>query len=290
LLFSVWHARCKANGVEAWESLRHAVSVNALGGRAPRLIGEIRMENALLVGLSRQMSLRRELEVVSNNIANINTTGFKADTAVFEEYLMPGASHDDFRSADRKLSFVQDRSTWHDLGQGPIRPTGNPLDVAIDGIAFLVVQTPRGERYTRNGSFQLNPQGQLVTTEGYTVMGEAGPIQFQAEDKNITIGRDGTISVPDGVRGKLRLVAFGNGQRLQKDGASTFKTPEDMQPTPAEFPHIIQGSIEQSNVKSVVEMTRMIEVSRHYTQIASLLQQHGDTRRSAIERLADVPA
>lgn len=248
------------------------------------------MENALLIGLSRQMSLRRELDVVSNNIANINTTGFKADTAVFEEYMMPGARHDDFARGDRRMSFVQDRSTWHDLAQGPVRPTGNPLDVAVDGKAFLVVQTPRGERYTRNGSFQVNPQGQLVTTEGYAVMGEAGTIQFQPNDKDITISRDGTIAVPEGVRGKLRLVGFANGQRLQKDGSSTFSAPQDMQPTPAEFPHVIQGAIEQSNVKAVVEMTRMIEVSRHYTQIAGLLQQHGDTRRSAIERLAEVPA
>jgi flagellar basal-body rod protein FlgF/flagellar basal-body rod protein FlgG len=248
------------------------------------------MGNALLIGLSRQMSLRRELEVVSNNIANLNTTGFKADTAVFEEFLMPGASHDGFARGDRRLSFVQDRSTWHDLGQGPVRPTGNPLDVAIDGKAFLVVQTPRGERYTRNGSFHINPAGELVTTEGYKVAGESGPIQFQANDKEITIGRDGTISVPDGVRGKLRLVTFDNGQRLQKDGSSTFSAPADMQPRPAEFPNLIQGAIEQSNVKAVVEMTRMIEVSRHYTQVASLLQQHGDMRRSAIERLADVPA
>lgn len=248
------------------------------------------MENALLIGLSRQMSLRRELDVVSNNIANINTTGFKADTAVFEEYMMPGARHDDFARGDRRMSFVQDRSTWHDLGQGPVRQTGNPLDVAVDGKAFLVVQTPRGERYTRNGSFQVNPQGQLVTTEGYAVVGEAGPIQFQPNDRDVTISRDGTVAVPEGVRGKLRLVAFANGQRLQKDSASTFKAPEDMQPTAAEYPHVIQGAIEQSNVKSVVEMTRMIEVTRHYTQIAGLLQQHGDTRRSAIERLAEVPA
>jgi len=248
------------------------------------------MENALLIGLSRQMALRRELEVVSNNIANINTTGFKGGTAVFEEYMMPGASHGDFHRSDRRMSYVHDRSTWLDLGQGPIRPTGNPLDVAVDGKSFLVVQTPGGERYTRNGAFQINAQGQLVTSDGHTVLGQAGPIQFQTNDKDITISRDGTISVPDGIRGKLRLVDFENAQRLQKDGSSNFKAPDDMQPTAAQYPHVIQGAIEQSNVKAIVEMTRMIEVTRHYTQIASLLQQHGDTRRSAIERLAEVPA
>ena len=121
---------------------------------------------------------------------------------------------------------MQDRSTWHDLSQGPVKQTGNPLDVAIDGNAFLVVQTPRGERYTRNGSFQINAAGELVTTEGYRVVGDGGPIQFQTNDHDITIGRDGSISVPGRpLRGKLRLVSFPNAQRLQKDGASTFTAP-----------------------------------------------------------------
>ena len=248
------------------------------------------MKNALLIGLSRQMSLRRELDVVSNNIANINTTGFKGGTAVFEEFVMPGARHNDFAHADRKMSYVHDRSTWHDLSQGPMRQTGNPLDIAIDGEAFMVVQTPNGERYTRNGSFQLSPTGELITSEGHRVLGESGPIQFQVDDKDITISRDGTIAVPEGVRGKLRLVNFENSQRLQKDGSSNFAAPQDLQPAPAQFPNVIQGALEQSNVKAIVEMTRMMEVSQHYSKVADLLKQHGDTRRSAIERLAEVPA
>jgi flagellar basal-body rod protein FlgF/flagellar basal-body rod protein FlgG len=248
------------------------------------------MENALLIGLSRQMSLRRELDVVSNNIANINTTGFKGGTAVFEEFMMPGARHNHFAHADRKMSYVQDRSTWHDLSQGPMRQTGNPLDIAIDGKAFMAVQTPNGERYTRNGSFHINATGQLITSEGHQVLGEGGPIQFQIDDKDITISRDGTIAVPEGVRGRIRLVEFENGNRLKKDGSSNFAAPQDMQPAPARFPNVIQGALEQSNVKAIVEMTRMIEVSRHYSKVSDLLQKHGDTRRSAIERLAEVPA
>lgn len=248
------------------------------------------MANASLIGLSRQMSLRRELEVVANNIANINTTGFKGDTAVFEEFVMPRARHDGFPGSHSKLSYVHDRATWHDLTQGPLRQTGNPLDVAIDGKDFFVVQTPQGERYTRNGSFQINQAGELVTTEGYRVMGENGAIQFQTEDKDITFNRDGTIGTPDGTRGKLRLVSFENAQSLQKDGFSSFSAPNGVVPQPAQLPHVIQGSIEQSNVKGIVEMTRMIEVSRTYTQVASLLQQHGDMRKSSIERLAEVPA
>ena len=100
------------------------------------------MENALLVGLSRQMALTHELDVVSNNIANINTTGFKADNAAFSEFLMSKARDNDFGGKDKRVDFVQDRNTWIDLSQGAVERTGNPLDVAIDGKGYLTVQTP----------------------------------------------------------------------------------------------------------------------------------------------------
>src|SRR5258705_4639963 len=253
------------------------------------------MENASLVGLSRQIALSRELDVVSNNIANLNTTGFKADNVVFHEHLMPVARANQFRGSDRQVSFVQDRATWLDLAQGPVQQTGNPLDVAISGDAFLTVQTPRGERFTRNGALQINNAGQLVTSEGLQVVGETGPIVFQANDRNISISTDGTISVREGqnstdsLRGKLRLVTFDRPQRLQKDGTSTYAPPAGMQAQPATQVRVVQGNIEKSNVRSVVEMTRMVEVTRTYTQIASMLQQQSDLRRTAIEKLAEVP-
>src|SRR3954468_6350420 len=186
------------------------------------------MENASLVGLSRQMALQRELDVVANNIANLNTTGFKADNVVFQEFLMPGARANQFAGSDRQLSFVQDRATWLDLSQGPVEHTGNPLDIAISGNAFLTVQTPRGERYTRNGALQVNAQGQLVTSEGLQVVGQNGPITFQPTDRNISISTDGSISVREGAnttdtaRGKLKLARFADPRMLQKDGTSTF--------------------------------------------------------------------
>ena len=253
------------------------------------------MENASLVGLSRQMALQRELDVVSNNIANLNTTGFKADNVVFQEFLMPGARANQFAGADRQLSFVQDRATWLDLSQGPVEHTGNPLDVAIAGNAFLTVQTPRGERYTRNGALQINAQGQLVTSEGLQVIGQNGPIVFQPNDRDISIGVDGLISVREGQnttdsqRGKLKLASFDQPQRLQKDGTSTYMAPAGVTPQVPTDARVSQGAIEKSNVKSVMEMTRMVEVTRAYTQIASMLQSQSDTRKSAIDKLAEVP-
>lgn len=255
------------------------------------------MDNALLIGLSRQMTLHREIDVVANNIANLNTTGFKADNAIFEEYLMPGASADQFAQPDRRLSFVQDRSTWHDMSQGPVERTGNPLDIAIDGVGFLVVQTPRGERYTRNGALQINGTGQLVTGEGYQVLGESGAITLQAQDRDIMISQEGSITVREGVsatsdaiRGKVRVVSFAASQQLLKDGGSTFAAPTGAEPQPVRTPHIVQGALEKSNVRGVIEMTRMIEITRNYSQVAGLLQSQSEMRRNAIDKLAEIPA
>jgi flagellar basal-body rod protein FlgF len=253
------------------------------------------MENASLVGLSRQIALQRELDVVANNIANLNTTGYKADNVVFHEHLMPVARANLFRGPDRVLSFVQDRATWLDLAQGPVQQTGNPLDIALSDNAFLTVQTPNGERYTRNGALQINAAGQLVTSEGLQVIGQNGPIVFQTGDRNVAISTDGTISVREGnnttdsLRGKLRFASFDQPQRLEKDGTSTYSAPAGMQAQVPATVRVVQGAIEKSNVNGVLEMTRMIEVTRTYTQVASMLQQQSDMRRSAIEKLAEVP-
>ena len=190
---------------------------------------------------------------------------------------------------------MRDRGTWHDMSGGPLEKTGGPLDVAIDGSGFLVVQTPRGERYTRNGALQINATGQLVTSDGNQVLGESGPIVFQPNDNQVSISRDGTISVREGTantdsaRGTLKLVSFDSAQQLQKDGSSTFKTTGGVEPQPNKGSTIIQGSIEKSNVRGVVEMSRMIEITRSYTEVASLLKQQADQSQSAIDKLAEVP-
>jgi flagellar basal-body rod protein FlgF len=260
--------------------------------------GESSMDNALLIGMSRQTALQRELDVVANNIANLNTTGFKADGAVFAEYLNKNASSGGFAAADRRMSFVQDRMSWHDMSAGTIQSTGGPLDVAIDGEGMLVVQTDRGERYTRNGALQLNNIGEVVTPAGDKVMGDGGPIVLQATDRDIVITKDGTIKVREGAslnsdstRGKLRLVTFENAQQLQKDGASTFAAPDGVTPVPlaAAKTNVVQGAIEKSNVRPVIEMTRMIELTRAYTDVAAILQQQGDMRKNSIQQLAEVP-
>ena len=251
------------------------------------------MTNTLLIGLSRQVTLARQMDVVANNVANINTSGFKADRSLFEEYLTSGAHEDNFARPDRRISYVQDRGTYKDFTQGAAEQTKNPLDVAIDGSGFLVVQTAAGERYTRDGAMQINNLGQLVNAAGHPVLGTSGPIVFQPTDKNITIAADGNVTVVEGtnridsVRGKLRLVSFADPQKLVKEGSNLYSgeaSRPDIRST------LRQGFVEKSNVNSVVEMGRMIEVTRAYTSISAMLQQQGDLRKTALDKLADVPA
>jgi flagellar basal-body rod protein FlgF len=283
----------------AWESRWHKVGAGAAresgaGFRA----GEKTMDNALLVGLSRQVALSRDLEVVANNLANINTTGYKADNLIFEQFLMPEASAGGFPADSRQLSYVQDRATWHNLSAGPIQRTGGPLDVAIDGDAFLVVQTAAGQRYTRNGALQISSTGALVTGMGDPVLGVGGPIQFQNTDHDISIGEDGTITVREGAsatsdstRGQLQLARFDNATQLQKQGSSLFLAPAGVTPQPAPLTvRVVQGAIEQSNVSAVSEMARMVEITRTYEQIASVLQQENTERATALDKLSAVPA
>lgn len=251
------------------------------------------MQNAILIGLSRQVGLAREMDVVANNLANLNTTGFKADNSIFEEYLASAARAD---QTGGRVSFVRDRGIWHDMSQGAVEQTGNPLDVTIKGPGFLVVQTPAGERYTRNGALQINSTGQLVTADGYPVLGDGGPITLQQNDRQVSITRDGSLSVREGTsiidsqRGKLRLVDFANPQQLQKEGASLFAPVGGATPQPAAATSgLIQGAVEKSNVSGVVEMSRMIEITRTYAQIDGILQQQNDLGQSAIDKLAEVP-
>jgi flagellar basal-body rod protein FlgF len=253
------------------------------------------MQNALLIGLSRQMTLERQMDVVANNVANANTNGFKADRSLFEEFLNTPAHEDNFIGSDRRVSYVQDRGTFRDVGQGPMEETRNPLDLAVDGDAYFAVQGPGGERYTRDGKFSLNNQGQLVTSDGNLVLGTAGPITFQPTDHDINVAPDGTVTVVEGtaktdsIRGKIRMVSFDDPQKLSKIGSNLYSTGSATAQAETKS-SVRQGYIEKSNVNSVAEMGRMVEVMRAYTQVANLLQQQSDLHKSAIEKLADVPA
>jgi flagellar basal-body rod protein FlgF len=247
------------------------------------------MENALLIGLSRQVALARELDVVANNVANIETNGFKRRQTMFREFLMPGARNDDFAGADRQMSYVHDRGTALTFTQGTLEPTGNPLDVAIEGDALFVVRTAAGqERYTRNGSFQVNARGELVTSDGHQVLSDQGPVVFTAAERDIRIAPDGLLSTSAGNRGRLRLAKVDNPQSLANEGQNLFSTPAPLPPATARDARVSSGMVEKSNVRATLEISRLMEINRSYQTATSLMQRADEMRRTAVNRLADV--
>ncbi len=246
------------------------------------------MENALLISLSRQMALQRRMDVLSNNMANVNTAGFKSDSVRFEEFVMPVARMNDVSGSQARLSYVQDRAVYRDFAEGTAEPSGGELDVAISGDGWLVVQTPNGDRYTRNGQLKLDAEGQLVTLDGFPVLGEGGAMTFTAEDTGTEIARDGTISTSEGIKGRLRVVRFESNDRLKKEGSTLFSSQDT--PTPAENVQVMQGMIEKSNVQPIIELTRIIATVRAYTSAAQSLKQTHDLRRNAIEQLGRASA
>ncbi len=247
------------------------------------------MENALLIGLSRQVALARELDVIANNMANVGTNGFKARSARFNEFISPRAKAEAFQPLDRPLSYVIDKGTPLDLSQGVVERTGNPLDVALKDDNYLVVQTPNGERYTRAGSLTIDRQGRLVTQSGQPVMGEAGPIAFGQAEYDMRIAPDGTVTSDQGVRGRLRQVRFADSRALANDGANLFSSATPAQPA-GPLARLEPGAVERSNVKAVIELTRLMEVQRNYQSVANMITKADELRSKAISRLADQQA
>ncbi len=216
------------------------------------------MQNAQLVSLSRQIALQRQMDVVANNMANLNTTGFKAEDMLSEQYNMPTAADNDF-AGSQSVAYTQDWATIHNMANGPLDSTGNPLDVALSGKGFLTVSTPSGNRYTRDGALAIDSSGTLVDLNGNPVMTDGGEVHFSADDTDITITKDGTISTSQGVKGKLSIAEFADPQQMTREGDNLWSGGN---PQPNQSTEVIQGSIEQSNVSGVTEMAQMIRVQR----------------------------
>lgn len=239
------------------------------------------MENTLLVALSRQLAMTRQMSVIANNLANMNTAGYKAESALFEEFMMPVARE---QSPDKTISFVQDFGLNRNLSGGRLETTDNPLDLAISGDGYFKVETQSGTQYTRDGHLQLDSQGRLVNSSGNPILTTSGSqLTFTTADGPISIASDGTISTDQGNRGKIGLVQFENPRLLQKTGNNLYQTEEPEQPV--RNPAILQGALEMSNVQPIVEMTNMIEVLRSYSAAADMVEKADQLERRAIAAL-----
>jgi flagellar basal-body rod protein FlgF len=244
------------------------------------------MDNAIYVGLSRQMVLRRELDIIANNIANMDTSGFKVESLMHKtEPTAPAMTV----GGPRPVKFVAADGVARDFGQGTMVKTGAALDMAIDGKGFFQIQSPNGPRFTRDGRFTTDPTGRLVTQGGHPVLDESGgEITIDPEKGQVAIGADGTMSQGDERVGKVGMYQFANAGALEKTGDNLFRNASNLQPEPASDVRLRQGMLETSNVKPVLEITRMVQVTRAYEQMAKMMDSEADLSRRAVERLGRV--
>ncbi|MEW5978209.1 MAG: flagellar basal-body rod protein FlgF [Acidobacteriota bacterium] len=211
------------------------------------------------------------LEVLSNNLANLNTTGYKSDSSFFRVY-NHALSESEIEPLDRAINdstVVQ--GTMTDFRSGPLTATGRDLDVALEGPGFLVVETPAGERYTRNGHLSVSQDGTLVNSEGYAVLSSRGAIKLPPG--KVSISQEGVIQVNGSRVDTLKVVDFGRAGRLEKMGNSLFAKvdPATAEQTPANT-LIRQGSLEQSNVNPIQQMLLMISMMRQFEGLQKSIQ------------------
>lgn len=242
------------------------------------------MQNSELVGLSQQTALQRNLDIIAHNLANMETTAYKVERPLFHTYLTAirdvEGRHDDAR-------MVNDYGMTRDMGEGALKSTDNPLDLAIQGKGYFMVRTADGERYTRNGHFSLSPQGELITSDGDSVLdSNHSPITFAQDETDLKVAQDGSISTSTGEKGKIGVVEFANEGDLTRVGGSLYTTSET--PTTSDNANVQQGMLEQSNVVPIVEMTTMIDVMRAYTTSSQMLKQSDDLSQQAINTLGKV--
>ena len=228
-------------------------------------------------------ALTEEYHTIAHNLANINTTGYKRSVNSFSRELlkqMSGGQEYSLHSAEIDIKSARDFTAGTLLG------TSRPLDVAISGKGFFVIETPKGPLYTRNGVFNINPSGQLVDVEGRIVAGADGPVIIPKDvgELQINIGKDGEISANGNRLGKLRIVDFGESEgELVSAGRNCFMAPEQVRPADAENASLRQGHRENSNVKRMEEVVSLISVSRLYEMNVSLMKRLRENAKKMID-------
>ncbi|MFN3513357.1 MAG: flagellar basal-body rod protein FlgF [Phenylobacterium sp.] len=244
------------------------------------------MDNALFVGLSRQLTLRRELDIVANNIANADTVGFKVESLMVEtEPMRPAMTS----PGPRPVKFVLDRSVGRDFGQGALRTTGATFDLAIEGEGFFRIGGAEGELFTRDGRFTMDPQGRLTTQGGLPVLDDGGgEIVIDPERGRVTIAADGTISQGEERVGRVGVVDFQELAVLEKQGDNFYRNTSNAEPQPAAEAKVRQGSLETSNVNPILQITRMMEVTRAYESMAKMMDSAAELSRRSVERMGKV--
>ena len=223
------------------------------------------------------------LDLMANNAANSSTSGYKADREFYSLYVAPEA-----QAAGSSTTMPLIESRWTDLTQGPLRPTGNALDLAISGKGFFTVDGPTGTLYTRNGNFRLDPTGKLVTADGYAVQGASGAVTLEAS-LPIDISSDGSILQGGQTVGQLSVADFPGARGLLKQGSNYFRAADpQLTPPAATGASVEQGKLEDSNAGSAQAAISVVGIMRQFEMLQKAAQIGNDMGKQAIEQVARV--
>ncbi|MCG7521701.1 flagellar hook-basal body complex protein [Ruegeria sp. Ofav3-42] len=229
------------------------------------------------VTLSRQSGLMNEMRLVANNIANANTTGYRAQGLVFSEFVrdMPG-------NPSLSMSRAEVRNT--SLQQGVLTETGGQFDFAIEGDGFFMVETPAGNRLTRAGAFSPSADGDLVTMGGHRVLDSNGaPVFIPPDAASIDVGSDGTLSVDGQLLGQIGVYRVADAKTLVREGSTQFRAEGDIEPV--EEPVVVHRFLEGSNVNAIAQVSRLVEIQRAYELGQSFLDSEHERMRGALKAL-----
>ena len=244
------------------------------------------MDVIAYVGLSHQMALRRQMDVIAGNIANASTSGYQREMVQFETFTeeMEGT---ELKSA-APVAFVLDHGIARDTTPGELNSTGNPLDVGIVGQGYFPVQGKDGSTlYTRAGHFMQDNEGYLATPSGERVLGQGGQtMRLQPEDRDVSIAGDGTVRSNVREIGRLAVVRFPEALTLDRAGNNLMRADENARPEPVREVKVRSGMLEQSNVRPIVEITQMISVQRAYEQTARMIDRMEEMRKKGTSQLA----
>ncbi len=229
------------------------------------------------ITLSRQSGLLREFQVIANNIANSATTGYRQEGLIFSEFVQGGGDGD-------SISMAVARTRNTSMVQGALTQTGGRMDLAIEGDGFFMVETPKGQRLTRAGSFASSAESELVTPGGYRVLDASGaPLFIPPDATDLKIGADGTISAAGQNLGQVGLFMPAEATRLQREDGVLFVASGAVEP---DFEaRVLQGFLESANVDPIGQMARMIEVQRSYELGQKLLDTEHERLRGALTTL-----
>ncbi|MCK8827769.1 flagellar basal-body rod protein FlgF [Natroniella acetigena] len=244
------------------------------------------MIRGLYTSASGMSSNLEQNDTISNNLSNLNTNGYKKQVATkheFPSYLLHRIDQQ-VTPTGKIGSGVMVDEIKTDHSNGSFKKTGNTFDWAVQGEGFFAVQTPQGERYTRNGEFTLNDQGQVVTQDGHPVLGENGILQVPFEGE-ISVDNNNNLLVDGGIVDHIRITGFENKNGLSREGSNLFEaTPEVDNIFPATG-GVVQGHLEESNVNPIDEMVRMINNTRNYEANQKGIQAHDDTMGKAVNEV-----